>query len=143
MFNTCKTRIIYFSVSIFLCWIFETHFIERYRIKPVCMFIIIYAYHFLLTIDLTLKLMKFYLFFIYNSTLCWYVLVLYFYVSVTTPLFPSYYLCWFYFGLIFSYFESGGWSLYSNKIYMVIYLNVPINFLSNKLLYCLSLIPLV
>ena len=38
---------------------------------------------------LTLKLMKFYLF-IYNSTLCWYVLVLYF----LSLLFSSYNLCW-------------------------------------------------
>ena len=38
-------------------------FIERYQIIHVRMFIIIYAFHILLTIDLTLKLMKFYLFF--------------------------------------------------------------------------------
>ena len=107
------------------------------------MFTIIYAYRSLLTIDLTLKLMKLYLFIIYNSTLCCYVLHCIFQVSITTPLFPFYNLCRFYFGLIFSYFESGDLSLYSNKIYVVIYLNVPINCVSNKLVYCLSSMPLV
>ena len=59
-----------FSFPYFYAEFLKRTFIERYRIKLVSMFIIIYAYHILLTIDLTLKLMKFYLFFIYNSTLC-------------------------------------------------------------------------
>ena len=59
-----------FPFPYFYAEFFIHTFIERYQIIPVCMFTIIYAYRILLTINLTLKLMKFYLFIIYNSTLC-------------------------------------------------------------------------
>ena len=63
-FNTCMTHLLFiFSFSYFYAEFLRRTFIERYQIIPVCMFIIIYAFHILLTIDLTLKLMKFYLFF--------------------------------------------------------------------------------
>ena len=58
------TLIIYFSFSYFYAEFLRRTFIERYQIIHVRMFIIIYAFHILLTIDLTLKLMKFYLFII-------------------------------------------------------------------------------
>ena len=71
MFNTHTTHVLFiFPFSYFYVEFFKSTFIERYQIIPICMFTIIYAYRILLTIDLTLKLMKFYLFIIYISTMC-------------------------------------------------------------------------
>ena len=70
-FNTHTTHVLFiFPFPYFYAEFSKRTFIERYQIIPVSMFTIIYAYCSLLTIDLTLKLMKFYLFIIYNSTLC-------------------------------------------------------------------------
>ena len=64
------TDYLFFHFRFFYAKFLKHTFIERDQIIPICMFTIIYAYCIILTIDLTLKLMKFYLFIIYISTMC-------------------------------------------------------------------------